>query len=76
MPLNATQLAALIVDKVEDANLPDPPETGNDGRMTRAARIRAMTPYAEAMIEHIKNSATVTGVCPSSGGPLAQGRIR
>ena len=75
MPLNATTLAGAVVDAVEGANLPDPPATGSDGKLTRAARIEAWTPVAEAIVDHIKNNGVVTGLCPNGGGPLTRGRV-
>lgn len=30
---------------------------------------------AKAVVEHIQNYALVTGVCPTGGGPLADGKV-
>ena len=79
MPLNATTLAGAIADAVDAANLPNPAPTVADGdgnrRLTRAARVAAMQPVAQAIIDHLENHAVITGTCPTNGGPLIRGRI-
>ncbi len=71
MHLNATTLANDIVTAM-DAAFPVPADQNDTPDATRLAAAKVL---ATAVVNHIKNNANVTGVCPPGGGPLSGGTI-
>ena len=72
MPLSASALATAIRNQL-DTEFPLPNERGPDA----ADRQKLASAIANAVVEHITGSATVTGTCPpgTAGGPLVAGRV-
>lgn len=67
MSLSANVLKTLILDKLFRDTEPKFKTTAYNDKFVQAV--------AEAVVEHIKASAEVTGSCPGGGGSLEGGKV-
>lgn len=73
MPLLANGLSAAIKSELDSRNSAGSTDDGGFNGGTE--RQEFCDAIAAAVITYLKANATVTGVCPSGGGPLASGVI-
>ena len=71
MPLSANALTTRLVQRLDSEFPPSRPERNID----KVDRQKFCKAIANAVVEELRSNALVTGFCPSSGGPLANGKV-